>query len=380
MPDASSTDIINYILWYGISVTVGFWSSNSLYQIIKDCSSQQLFVQIWSLYPIFCTSILLCSLFVFGEKWLIIEPKSPQSLKDIYRVLKFAAKHKSPLNRSAFTYWEEAIPSRLDLGKSRYGGPFTIEQVENVKTFFRLLTTLVPVCVNILSSNVYGALYLLDHPLNISDLPQHTSCVYTVLSKFTYIPFWCSMVTLLLYKFIIFQFFKHRLGSSLKRIGILTLMGFVLYVVFFIFSVISLMLLKQPASQWPFVIYSILSYALFALFCAFTVEFVCAQSPYSMRGLLSGLVFFTIFAFAQLGETFGLILTHQCGTKTCKIIQYSIGAGLSVIGLLLYIVVARRYKLRVRDEGYDLYEVVRDTYYRYLALNRSPPSVSASSQ
>ena len=126
MPDASSTDIINYILWYFISVAVGFWSSNSLYQIIKDCSSQQLFFQIWSLYPIFCTSILLCSLFVFGEKWLIIEPKSPQSLKDIYRVLKFAAKHKSPLNRSAFTYWEEDIPSRLDLGKSRYGGPFTI--------------------------------------------------------------------------------------------------------------------------------------------------------------------------------------------------------------------------------------------------------------
>ena len=205
MPDASSTDTINYILWYCISVTVGFWSSNSLYQIIKDCSSQQPFFQIWSLYPIFCTSILLCSLFVFGEKWLIIEPKSPQSLKDIYRVLKFAAKHKSPLNRSAFTYWEEDIPSRLDLGKSRYGGPFTIEQVENVKTFFRLLTTLVPVCVNILSSNVYGALYLLYHPLNISDLPQHTLCVYTVFSKFTYNPFWCSMVTLLLYKFIVFQ-------------------------------------------------------------------------------------------------------------------------------------------------------------------------------
>ena len=31
MPDASSTDIINYILWFFISVAVGFWSSNSLY-------------------------------------------------------------------------------------------------------------------------------------------------------------------------------------------------------------------------------------------------------------------------------------------------------------------------------------------------------------
>ena len=380
MPDASSTDIINYILWYVISVAVGFWLSNSLYQIIKDCSSHQPFVQIWSLYPIFCTSILLCSLFVFGEKWLIIEPKSPQSLNNIYRVLKFAAKHKSPLNRSAFTYWEEDIPSRLDLGKSRYGGPFTIEQVEDVKTFFRLLTTLVPVWVNVFSNNVNGTLYTLHHPLNISDLPQHTSCVYTVFSKFTYNPFWCSMATLLLYKFIIFQFFKHKLGSSLKRIGVLTLMGFFLNLVFFIFSVIFVVLSKQPASQWPFVIYSILSNALFALFCVFTVEFVCAQAPYSMRGLLSGLVFFTIFLFASLGEILGVYLTYDCGTKTCKIIQYSIGAGLSAVGLLLSIVVARRYKLRVRDEGYDLYEVVRDTYYRYLALNRSPRSAPPSSQ
>ena len=44
------------------------------------------------------------------------------------------------------SHWEEDIPSRLDLGKSRYGGPFTTEQVEDVKTVFRVfslgLTTL----------------------------------------------------------------------------------------------------------------------------------------------------------------------------------------------------------------------------------------------
>ena len=54
-------------------------------------------------------------------------------------MLKFAAKHKAPVNRSALTYWEEDIPSRVDLGKSKYGGPFTTEQVEDVKTFLKLL-------------------------------------------------------------------------------------------------------------------------------------------------------------------------------------------------------------------------------------------------
>ncbi len=84
-------------------------------------------------------SILCCSIFLFAPKWLIIEPKSHQSLKIIYQVLKFAANHKAPLNRSALTYWEEDIPSRMDLGKSRYSGPFSTEQVEDVKTFFKVI-------------------------------------------------------------------------------------------------------------------------------------------------------------------------------------------------------------------------------------------------
>ncbi len=84
-------------------------------------------------------SVVLILDFLLSKKWLIIEPKSPQSLKTIYRVLKFAVKHKAPLNRSALTYWEEDVPSRMDLGKSRFGGPFTTEQVEDVKTILRLL-------------------------------------------------------------------------------------------------------------------------------------------------------------------------------------------------------------------------------------------------
>uniref|UniRef100_A0A1X7SPE8 Uncharacterized protein n=1 Tax=Amphimedon queenslandica TaxID=400682 RepID=A0A1X7SPE8_AMPQE len=60
-------------------------------------------------------------------------------IKLIVRVLCYARKHKYPENRSALTYWEEEAPSRLDLGKDKYGGPFTEEEVEDVKTFFRML-------------------------------------------------------------------------------------------------------------------------------------------------------------------------------------------------------------------------------------------------
>ena len=59
--------------------------------------------------------------------------------KNIYRVLKYSWNHKVPEHRSAFTYWEEDIPRRIDLGKNKYGGPFTNEEVEDTKTFLRIL-------------------------------------------------------------------------------------------------------------------------------------------------------------------------------------------------------------------------------------------------
>jgi peptide/histidine transporter 3/4 len=57
----------------------------------------------------------------------------------IYKIIKFAIVTKHPLCRSAFTYCEDELPSRIDFGKSKYGGPFTTEQVEDVKTLLRLL-------------------------------------------------------------------------------------------------------------------------------------------------------------------------------------------------------------------------------------------------
>ncbi len=74
--------------------------------------------------------------------YLIKEPVTHNPLKLIFQVLRYAVKNKYPRLRSAFTYWEDKPYSRIDLGKSKYGGPFTTEQVEDVKTFFRFLALL----------------------------------------------------------------------------------------------------------------------------------------------------------------------------------------------------------------------------------------------
>ncbi len=111
MPDASSSSIISFIVWFIFTISAGSWLSNILtFSCVYDS------VQIQSLIPVACVSIALISDFLLAKKLLIIEPESPQSLKTMYRIVKFAAKNKAPLNRSALTYWEEKVPSRMDLG------------------------------------------------------------------------------------------------------------------------------------------------------------------------------------------------------------------------------------------------------------------------
>ena len=71
---------------------------------------------------------------------LVIEPAQCNNpFKLIWRVMRYALTHKQPARRSAFTYGEFP-PSRLDLGKERYGGPFTTVQVEDVKSFLYMLS------------------------------------------------------------------------------------------------------------------------------------------------------------------------------------------------------------------------------------------------
>ena len=71
---------------------------------------------------------------------LVIEPAQHNNpIKLVWRVMKYALTHKHPVRRSAFTYGEFP-PSRLDLGKERYGGPFTTAQVEDVRSFLYILS------------------------------------------------------------------------------------------------------------------------------------------------------------------------------------------------------------------------------------------------
>ena len=117
------------------------------------------------LYLLLVIPVVVCLLLTFTvvlivhykKHGFIIDTARTNPYKLVYRVTKFARQHNVPIRRSAFTYCEEDIPSGLDLGKSKYGGPFTTEEVENVKAFFGILKILLSLGIAMfmnLASNV----------------------------------------------------------------------------------------------------------------------------------------------------------------------------------------------------------------------------------
>ena len=86
---------------------------------------------------------LAVSLSVLCTKEMTIVPTYPNSLALIFNVLKYTVQNKYPRLQSAYSYWRHE-KHRINLAKKAYGGPFTSEEVEDVKIFLKLLVV-VPV-------------------------------------------------------------------------------------------------------------------------------------------------------------------------------------------------------------------------------------------
>ena len=139
MVAASGTQLSAFIHWYYWSTYVGTTTAS----VILGC----VFSDYTSLVIEVGVNVLLMGAALLAwyclNKWLVREPISMNPFKTVYSVLKFCSRHKTPIHRSSLTYWDDTPPSRLDLGKKKYGGPFSTEEVENVKAFFAISLILV---------------------------------------------------------------------------------------------------------------------------------------------------------------------------------------------------------------------------------------------
>ncbi len=352
MPDASSSSISSFIVWFIFSLLSGYWLGDIL---TSSCTNDN--VQLSTLIPVVCSSLSLTSDLIFSKKWLIIEPKSPQSLKTMYQVLKFAWKHKSPLNRSALTYWEEDIPSRMDLGKLRFGGPFTTEQVENVKTIFRLFLLSFSLYVISFSLGIRPHIWSIFYPQNWS------YCNSYFLFMLTYNSWLCVGIDTLIHEFILYPMTKYKNFSILKRIGIISLLITIFSCLFLVLELLHHFLLIDDylINTINTVLYSVLRGFLLRILMCTSLELICAQAPYNMRGLFAGCaVFVFLVSFAT-----GALFNHF--PKTTRLEMIGAKVVISLFGLGFYCLLARWYKMRVRDEQYDVHRVVEEVYDRYLS-------------
>ena len=157
MLEASSEELSSFIHWYYWSVHLGqliiFYILTAVITYFENCQlnmdkiqktgKESDFLVGWIfIFPSVIQAVLIIIgllIIIKSKSHLYIDSTRINPLKNIFKVLHFAWKHKYPVNRSAFTYWENDIPSRIDLSKHKYGGPFTNEQVEDIKTLFQLL-------------------------------------------------------------------------------------------------------------------------------------------------------------------------------------------------------------------------------------------------
>ena len=278
----------------------------------------------------------------------------------------YARKHKYPENRSALTYWEEEAPSRLDLGKDKYGGPFTEEEVEDVKTVFRLIP-LVIVCS--VASGLFGEFTLGLHfeAYGCNDSDNFEASLYSL--SYIFIIF--------LHQFLVYPCLYKYIPSMLKRIGMGLVVIFAINILYTGLAVIGNYDFGQIFHcftafddnlsiihyKWMIFINNLTDAIVRYVYNVVLVEFILAQCPKSMRGTKIGLWYsiWNLRDFIQL--VVFLPFLYHIGPEV------SLGRGFyyflartifALLCLILFIILAKRYKLRVREVEINIHRIAEN--------------------
>uniref|UniRef100_A0A1X7TUV6 Uncharacterized protein n=1 Tax=Amphimedon queenslandica TaxID=400682 RepID=A0A1X7TUV6_AMPQE len=221
----------------------------------------------------------------------------PNPYKIVFKVLKFSltTSRTRRQHRSAFTYWGEE-PSRMDFAKERYGGYFSHEEVENVKTFLRIavvFTTVSPLFVS-----AVPFLYRLSNftiQFKDGDKKSATDAVwvsYNVVLFFVLVP---------LFELVILPLFpklEYFIINPLKGLGLAFILLILSIVSVFLIDFVGRLVadsdsnvpcffIQEPVNQtidisyWILLIPSVLAGISHFLTWIYSFEFLCSQSPFA---------------------------------------------------------------------------------------------------
>ena len=290
--------------------------------------------------------------------------KNPISL--IYGVMKYTLNNKQPAARSAFTHNDEESHIRINFAKKRYGGPFTTEEVEDVKTFWRISILLVSLFGFLLLDNT-GNFVVQYTNLQITKVDSGIGAVTQCIIKNYGVTFYVVLIGVPVHKLIISPFFYRYAPNMIKRMGI----GLIL-TCFSLATELALSIVLNDAfhelgfvdvcgdntsfvpgnitipdtliSHYVLIVPQVLNgFSLLLIFLT-TIEFILAQAPRSMQGLLIGF-WYSIQSINVLNSS--ILSSSSAG---CEYISYSIRLGIAVASVIAFVIVSLWYKGRMRQE------------------------------
>ena len=305
LSDASSTEITSFITWY----TVTFFTSGVILHYTSDCVQKVYNVlYIKPFVSSLCLSLALCSDYLF-QHTLIKEQISGKPLLTTLKVLLYT--FKSRKFKYNFTHTEEPI-SAFDIAKHRYGGPYTAQQVENVRTFLWMITViaLFAVICGILYPLEYAQdkmMYNSDNTISWEGNTTLPTC-YVKLSVH-YFGYTFVIAVVFLYEFFVCPLFS----SCIPKLSTVSI--FLLGALFVSLWNISLLIVESVAYKYnhskcfssklqldykwfllPKSIHGIAS----LLFILSSFKFIWSQAPLTMKGIMFGFGYFFLGLSALL--------------------------------------------------------------------------------
>ena len=415
--DSPTDDLIMFIHWYVWIYHTCSLNAEVIWNLlsydpakISHFSMTQLVgiaVIVVTVVSIVVLKILSMCVLRWRKNWFLLEKTGLNPYKLVYRVSKFAYHHKVPLRRSAFTYNAEESFSRMDTAKLKYGGPFTTKEVEDVKAVWGILRVLLSAGPAFLLQAViqsmlplfakHGKFLLSNYTIgnNTHTRIFHTEDMarYMIISNGLLNPL-LVVICIPLYLCWIRPRIAHYMPGMMKRIQIaifLTLLSllstFAMDLVIHIrdsvgdvncmFNGFNKDNTNNEATISPndplgtalyqdlffLTCQHILSALVNMLMDIAVLEFICSQSPYSMKGLLLGLSFSIKSLFQGVAITSILLFASwQIHPLSCGSAFYIINITLALMEFILFRCVARRYKYR--DDNEPSYEYIyAENYY-----------------
>ena len=361
---APKDHLSSFVFWYifveQIATPIIEWVNYSLY-FTKTLYTYKWVLFGWSLLVAGLLTAILLTKSCFMSNWFVREPGTPNPYRLVYHVIKFALKHKHPIQHDTLAQWENKQPSRLDYGMCKYGGPFTAEEVGNVKKLLKLGAVLISLFGVFIAT--YTLQYDWQHLVMVHIGGQTSTPENSLPLLFEAL---CDTVVLVLliplHELVIYPLFQKYIPSMLKR----TWMGAVLYIA----CAVSILVIdaighsintnvecfriqSSPLGiSSAFVLIPSFLYGLATIsFHVALVEFIIIRSPHSMKGMLLGLYY--TFRYG-ITECFPLSLQyafdyHNTGHHlSCASSFYLVLIIIALLSLVSFTAIA--YKIRNWDE------------------------------